>query len=221
LLAQPCMPFRPLPRVALKPYNVAAPAIMRLRLASMSPDRAIAAADPRPRRGRQRRRKVSRGVGRRRLAGPRLAQLAQARLQARRKGRWPDGTRALRSARLVRLAADPAGQERHRCRKEARSHTGDGLRYYARLFDEAPEHPVPAEEAIRAARRQFAQERLAVWLVDVPRPRWRPSSMRGPWDLRAPGRSPLSHKVPVRLRLRAHISGRRSAPIAGGRGVWD
>jgi integrase len=36
------------------------------------------------------------------------------------------------------------------------------LRYYARLFDEAPEHPVPAEEAIRAARRQFAQERLAV-----------------------------------------------------------
>jgi integrase len=36
------------------------------------------------------------------------------------------------------------------------------LRYYARLFDEAPEHPVPAEEAIRAARRQLAQERLAV-----------------------------------------------------------
>jgi integrase len=36
------------------------------------------------------------------------------------------------------------------------------LRYYARLFDEAPEHPVPAEEAIRAARRHFAQERLAV-----------------------------------------------------------
>ena len=36
------------------------------------------------------------------------------------------------------------------------------LRYYARLFDEAPEHPVPAEEAIRAARRQRAQERLAV-----------------------------------------------------------
>jgi len=31
------------------------------------------------------------------------------------------------------------------------------LRYYARLFDEAPEHPVPAEEAIRAARRQLAQ----------------------------------------------------------------
>lgn len=36
------------------------------------------------------------------------------------------------------------------------------LCYYARLFDEAPEHPVPAEEAIRAARRQLAQERLAV-----------------------------------------------------------
>jgi hypothetical protein len=36
------------------------------------------------------------------------------------------------------------------------------LAYYARLFDEAPEHPVPAEEAIRAARRHFAQERLAV-----------------------------------------------------------
>ena len=35
-------------------------------------------------------------------------------------------------------------------------------RYYARLFDEAPEHPVPAEEAIRAARRHLAQERLAV-----------------------------------------------------------
>jgi integrase len=36
------------------------------------------------------------------------------------------------------------------------------LRYYARLFDEAPEHAVPAEEAIRAARRHLAQERLAV-----------------------------------------------------------
>jgi hypothetical protein len=34
--------------------------------------------------------------------------------------------------------------------------------YYARLFEEAPEHPVPAEEAIRAARRHFARERLAV-----------------------------------------------------------
>jgi hypothetical protein len=33
---------------------------------------------------------------------------------------------------------------------------------YARLFDEAPEHPVAAEEAIRAARRHLAQERLAV-----------------------------------------------------------
>jgi integrase len=35
------------------------------------------------------------------------------------------------------------------------------LRYYARLFDEALEHPVPAEEAIRAARRHLAQERFA------------------------------------------------------------
>ena len=36
------------------------------------------------------------------------------------------------------------------------------LRYYARLFDEAPEHPIPAEGAIRAARRHLAQRRLAV-----------------------------------------------------------
>jgi integrase len=36
------------------------------------------------------------------------------------------------------------------------------LRYYARLFDEAPEHPVPAEDAIRHARQERAQERLAV-----------------------------------------------------------
>lgn len=36
------------------------------------------------------------------------------------------------------------------------------LRYYARLFDEAPEHPIPAVDAIRQARHDQAQERLAV-----------------------------------------------------------
>jgi integrase len=36
------------------------------------------------------------------------------------------------------------------------------LRYYARLFDEAPDVPIPAEDAIRAARRDDGQERLAL-----------------------------------------------------------
>ena len=36
------------------------------------------------------------------------------------------------------------------------------LRYYARLLTRHLSTPVPAEEAVRAARRRFAQERLAV-----------------------------------------------------------
>jgi hypothetical protein len=47
-------------------------------------------------------------------------------------------------------------------RRSIRRDDRSPIAYYARLFDEAPEHPVPAEEAIRAARHHFAQERLAV-----------------------------------------------------------
>jgi hypothetical protein len=46
----------------------------------------------------------------------------------------------LTAAALIVGVAKPLGHTPETC-----------LRYYARLFDEAPEHPVPAEEAIRAA----------------------------------------------------------------------
>jgi integrase len=60
-----------------------------------------------------------------RLAGPRLAQLAQARLQARGEGRRPDAHAPLRSARVLCLAAHPGGEKRRRCRQAARPYPRD------------------------------------------------------------------------------------------------
>jgi hypothetical protein len=58
---------------------------------------------------------------------------------------------AQRALARLRLPAKQLGHTPETC-----------LCYYARLFDEPPEHPVRAEEAIRAARRHFAQGRLGV-----------------------------------------------------------
>jgi hypothetical protein len=82
--------------------------------------------------------------------------------KARGGGRRPVARAPLRSPRLLRLALIQESRNVVDVAKQL-GHTPETcLRYYARLFDEAPEHPVPAEEAIRAARRHLAHERLAV-----------------------------------------------------------
>jgi hypothetical protein len=119
-------------------------------------------------------------------------------------------------SRASRLAAASRARDR---RQAARSHPPETcLRYYARLFDEAPEHPVPAEEAIRAARRHFPKRVLPSdrWTrLGRARPPWRPSSMRGPRDLPAPDESPLpdSNRRPLPYHgsaLPTELRGRRN-----------